>query len=153
MGLLTAQVLNTTGADVVLYAKHEARMRLARDLGLQVQPTPAGPLPPRERVDVAVDLTGNADGLRRALDCLRPRGTLVLKTTVHDAGALATWPIVVDEITIVGSRCGPFRPALDLLETGAVQVQPLVTCVTDLADYARAFREAAGGLKVLFAIS
>ena len=128
-------------------------MGLARDLGLDVRPAPAGPLAPGDRVDVAVDATGKADGLLRALDCLRPRGTLVLKTTVHDAVAMATWPIVVDEITIVGSRCGPFGPALDLLARGDVQVLPLVTLVTGLADHERAFREAEGGLKVLFAVS
>jgi len=153
MGLLAAQVLKTTGAAVTLFGRHEARMALARELGLDTQPTPAGPLPAANRVDVAVDVTGRADGLARALDCVRPRGTVVLKTTVHDAGEIATWPLVVDEITIVGSRCGPFRPALQLLESGAVRVQPLVTLVTGLDDYQRAFREAASGLKVLFEIS
>lgn len=153
MGLLVAQVLKTTGAAVMLASIHDTRMALARQLGLEAQPTPAGPLDAANRVDVAVDVTGRADGLARALDCVRPCGTVVLKTTVHDAGEMATWPLVVNEITVVGSRCGPFRPALQLLEIGAVRVLPLVTLVTGLDDCQRAFREAASGLKVLFAIS
>jgi alcohol dehydrogenase len=145
--------LRTTGATVTLFGKHDERLAIARSLGVDARSTPQGPLAPADRVDVAVDVTGRADGLARALDCVRPRGTVVLKTTVHDTGSIATWPIVVDEISIVGSRCGPFRPALKLLESGSVQVQPLVTRVTGLDDYDRAFREAASGLKVLFAIS
>lgn len=153
MGLLVAQVIGTSGADVVLFGKHDDRLALARRMGLDGRPTPSGPLAPRERFDVAVDVTGRPDGLLRALECVRPRGVVVLKTTVHDAAAMATWPVVVDEITILGSRCGPFLPALVLLATGAVQVRPLVTRVTGLADHDQAFRDAASGLKVLFAVS
>jgi alcohol dehydrogenase len=152
MGLLVAQVLKTTGAEVTLFGTHDDRMGIARALGLNVRSTPTGPLARADRVDVAVDVTGRADGLQRALDCLRPQGTLILKTTVHDASAMTTWPIVVDEITIIGSRCGPFRPALKMLEEGTVRVDPLVTRVTGLDDYERAFREAASGLKVMFAL-
>jgi len=153
MGLLTAQVLRTTGAPVILFGKHDERLALARGMAIDAGPSPSSPLAAPDRFDVVVDATGASDGLRRALDCVRPRGTVILKTTVHDARELATWPIVVDEITIIGSRCGPFLPALDLLARGDVQVAPLVTCVTELGDHERAFREAATGLKVVFAIS
>jgi alcohol dehydrogenase len=78
---------------------------------------------------------------------------VVLKSTVHDPAAMSTWPIVVDEITVIGSRCGPFEPALALLARGAVNVDPLMTCVTGLDDFEHAFREAATGLKTIFAIS
>ena len=153
MGLLTAQVLKSTGADVVLYGKHESRLALARSLGVEAVLTPADAPGPRERVDVVVELTGSADGLRRALEFVRPLGTVVLKTTVHDPAALATWPAVVDEVTIIGSRCGPFLPALSLLAEGFIQTEPLVTATYGLDDYDRAFCEAASGLKVLFAVS
>lgn len=153
MGLLIAQVLRTSGAAVVLFARRDARLALASALGLDARPTPAAALGRADRFDVVVDATGANDGLLRSLDCVRPRGTIVLKTTVHDAGALATWPVVVDEITIVGSRCGPFRPALDLLARGDVQVEALVTRVSTLEEYEAAFRDAAGGLKVLFTMS
>lgn len=152
MGLLTAQVLAASGAPVRLFCRHDHRLTLARELGLDAQRSPdvvqAG-----DRFDVVVEATGAADGLTRALALVRPLGTVVLKSTVHDAASVVTWPIVVDEITVIGSRCGPFRPALDLLARGAVRVEPLVTRVTGLEDYERAFREAATGLKTIFAIS
>jgi alcohol dehydrogenase len=153
MGLLIAQVLPTTGASIVLFGKHEDRQAIARGLGLDARTTPVAPLPRADRFDIVVDATGAADGLQRALDCVRPRGTVILKTTVHEPGTMATWPIVVEEVTIVGSRCGPFLPALDLLARGEVRVDPPMTRVTDLADHPRAFAEADGGLKVIFAVS
>jgi len=153
MGLLIAQVIRTAGASIVLFGKHADRKAIAHSLGLDTRDAPASPLPRADRFDVVVDATGSADGLQRALDCVRPRGTVVLKTTVRDPGTIATWPIVVEEVTIVGSRCGPFLPALDLLARGDVRVEPLVTRVTGLGDHARAFAEADGGLKVIFAVS
>jgi len=152
MGLLTAQVLATTGAPVVLFGKHADRLELARGMGIDGRMTPVAALGPADRFDVVVDLTGHADGLERALECVKPRGTVVLKTTVHDAAPLNTWPAVVNEITVVGSRCGPFRPALELLAARAVQVAPLITRKTTLDDFDQAFRDAMTGLKVLFTL-
>ncbi len=150
MGLLVAQVLRTTGARVVLLGRHPARLDLAGRLGLDARPAPAGALPLSDRFDVVVEITGRAAGLETALGCVRPLGTVVLKSTVHGEAALATWPIVVDEVTIVGSRCGPFLPALDMLASGAVQTDPLVEGLFALDDHDRAFTAAEGGLKVLF---
>jgi alcohol dehydrogenase len=151
MGLLTAQVLASTGAPVVVFGRHEARLDLARRLGLDARPTPAGALPPASRFGVVVELTGRGDGLERALGCVRPRGTIIMKTTAHGTPALATWPIVVDEVNIIGSRCGPFRPALDLLASGAVRTDPIVERVFALDQFDAAFDAAGHGLKVLFA--
>jgi alcohol dehydrogenase len=150
MGLLTAQVLLTTGARVVLFGRQAPRLALARALGLDAQPAPSAPLPPRERFDIVVDFTGAVDGLQRALECVRPTGTVVLKTTAHGDATLATWPIVVDEVTIVGSRCGPFLPALDLLASGRVRTEELIEGVFALDEFERAFAAAEGGLKALF---
>jgi len=152
MGLLTAQVLATTGSPIVLFGRHEPRLTLARQFGLDARRSPAAPLAPSDRFDVVVELTGRTDGLERALDLVRPLGTIVFKTTVPGTPALATWPIVVHEITIVGSRCGPFRPALALLADGLVKTEPLIEGVFALEDYERAFAAAEHGLKVLFAI-
>jgi threonine dehydrogenase-like Zn-dependent dehydrogenase len=149
MALLVAQVIATTGAPVVLLGRHDARLALARSLGLAARVTPAGLLPPADRFDVVVELTGRTDGLERALGCVRPLGTIVMKTTAHGAPAMATWPIVVDEVTIVGSRCGPLLPALDLLATGAVKTEPLIEGIFGLEDFDRAFAAAEHGLKVL----
>ena len=153
MGLLTGQVLAAAGAPVVLLGNHDDRLALARRMGIETRRSPASALAAQDRFDLIVEATGAADGLARALGLVRPRGTVVLKSTVHEPGTMATWPIVVDEITIVGSRCGPFVAALDLLARGAVKVDALVTCVTGLDDFERAFREAATGLKAVFSIS
>jgi len=98
-----------------------------------------------------VDATGTPDGLALALRITEPRGTLVLKSTFHGAARFETWPIVVNELTIVGSRCGPFRRALDLLRSRRVDPRPLISRVFPLSDAANAIREAraAGVLKVL----
>lgn len=149
MALLVAQVLVSSGASVTLLGKHAARVSMAQALGLDARLAPSSPLPPADRFDVVVEITGRPDGLSRAIDCVRPLGTIVLKTTAHGTACLATWPIVVDEVTIVGSRCGPFEPALELLASGAVRTQPIVEGVFGLHEFDRAFAAAEHGLKVL----
>ncbi len=149
MALLVAQVLVSSGAPVTLLGKHAARVSLAGTLGLDARLAPSSPLPPADRYDVVVEITGRAAGLSSALDCVRPLGTIVLKTTAHGTASLATWPVVVDEVTIVGSRCGPFEPALELLASGAVRTQPLVEGVFGLHEFDGAFAAAEHGLKAL----
>jgi alcohol dehydrogenase len=149
MGLLVAQVLKTAAPDITMLGRHESKLAIARALGLAAarsddSPAPAG------RFDVVVDVTGRPDGLRRALEIVKPRGTVIMKSTFHGEAPISTWPVVVDEVTLVGSRCGPFRPALDLLASGAVQVKPLISRVARLDDHESAFGEARRALKVLF---
>jgi threonine dehydrogenase-like Zn-dependent dehydrogenase len=146
MGLIVAQVLRSATPDVTVVGRHEKKLDIARSLGLAA--TSAGE-PPQDRFDVVVDVTGRPEGMRRALELVRPRGTVVMKSTFHGEAALATWPIVVDEITMVGSRCGPFRPALELLASGAVQVRPLISRIMALDDYEAAFAEARRAVKIL----
>jgi len=149
MALLVAQVLVSSGASVTLLGKHGPRVSLAHTLGLDARLAPSNSLAPADRYDVVVEITGRADGLSKAIDCVRPLGTIVLKTTAHGTASLATWPIVVDEVTVVGSRCGPFEPALELLASGAVHTGPLVEGVFGLREFDRAFAAAEHGLKVL----
>lgn len=106
---------------------------------------------PEHRFDVAVECTGNAEGFAIARAALRPRGTLVMKSTYAGNLTVNASALVVDEITLVGSRCGPFEPALRLLETRAVDVRPLIHATFALADALRAFEVAQqrGTLKVL----
>jgi threonine dehydrogenase-like Zn-dependent dehydrogenase len=80
---------------------------------------------------------------------VRPRGVVVLKSTFHGETALAPWPIIVDEVSLVGSRCGPFPAALDLLATRKVHVTPLIDATFPLDGFAEAFEQARTGLKVL----
>ena len=151
MGLLVAQVLKTAAADVTVLGRHEHKLAVARRLGLQAQLSEA-PQPARSRYDVVVDVTGRPEGLRRSLELVKPRGTVVMKSTFHGEAPVTTWPVVVDEVTLLGSRCGPFRPALQLLASGAVQVKPLISRVARLEDHASAFAEARRALKVLFEV-
>jgi len=102
-----------------------------------------------------VDCTGSASGLATAIELVRPRGTIVLKTTIAGTQSMEWAPVVVDEITIVGSRCGPFDRALKALAEDRVRVDPLVSERFDLADGVRALARAAdpGVLKVLLDVN
>ena len=103
------------------------------------------------RASLVVEATGSAEGFQRALAAVRPRGTLVLKTTVSERLNLDLSPLVIDEIQVVGSRCGPFAPALRALETGAVDVMPLIAERVPLSRGPDALERAGirGTLKVL----
>jgi threonine dehydrogenase-like Zn-dependent dehydrogenase len=147
MGLLVAQVLCTATPHVTVLGRHEEKLGVARSLGLDARLSTAAV---SDRYDVVVDVTGRPEGLKRALEIVRPRGTVVMKSTFHGEAPLESWPIVVDEVTLVGSRCGPFRPAIDLLASGAVQTAPLVSRIAPLEEFESAFADARRSLKVLF---
>jgi threonine dehydrogenase-like Zn-dependent dehydrogenase len=147
LGQVIAQVLATTGCALTVVGRHPRKLAhlAARGIATQVDP-------PRARgADVVVDCTGRREGLQAALAALRPRGTLVLKSTFAGDTAVNLSAIVVDEITIVGSRCGPFAPALAALASGAVDVAPLVEARLPLAAAVDAVARAKspGTLKVL----
>ena len=101
--------------------------------------------------DWVVDATGSAEGLRQAVHMVRPRGTVILKSTQHGLVSLDTAPVIVNEITLVGSRCGRFEPALDLLSRGLINVHDMISDRRKLSDAPLAFEEAArkGCMKVL----
>lgn len=146
---LVARALLCAGAEVAMYGRHPHKLALARRAGADARR--AGKRPPRKAFGVVVDATGSARGLAQAAAMCAPRGTVVLKSTVHDRVELDTAPVVVDELTLVGSRCGPFEPALRLLARGRVRVDDLVADEFPLARAADAFARAAerGVLKVL----
>ena len=112
-------------------------------------------LPDPRSADIVVDCTGSPTGLPTALGLVRPRGTIVLKTTVAGEQTMAYAPFVIDEVTLVGSRCGPFGPALDALERGTVEVRPLISRTVDLAEGVEAlgYAGAKGVLKVLLHVT
>ncbi len=149
MGLLVAQVLKTAAPDVTVLGRHDSKLA-DRPRARPDHRAFRRAASPAARFDIVVDVTGRPDGLRRALEIVKPRGTVIMKSTFHGEAPISTWPVVVDEVTLVGSRCGPFRPALDLLASGAVQVKPLISRVARLDDYESAFAEARRALKVLF---
>jgi threonine dehydrogenase-like Zn-dependent dehydrogenase len=146
MGLIVAQVVKTATEDVTVFGRHNSKLAVARTLGLATAKTNDAE---SRRFDMVVDVTGRPEGLTRALELVRPRGTVVMKSTFHGEAPIASWPIVVDEVTLVGSRCGPFVPALKLLASDAIRVKPLISRVARLDDHESAFAEARHALKVL----
>jgi threonine dehydrogenase-like Zn-dependent dehydrogenase len=152
LGLLCAQAVKAqSAAAVTLVGKHENKLRIAAARG--VQTVLAGELP-REwagAFDVVVEASGAGAGFALAVELTRPRGALVLKSTFHGATEIDAARIVVDEISVVGSRCGRFAPALELLARDAVDVASLVADEYPLADGVRAMQHAteSGVLKVL----
>ena len=149
LGLLVAAVLRLTGADLTLVGRHRDKLAIAE--GWRIPVRLAGETLPDRQADVVVECTGSPAGFAQACKLLRPRGTLVLKSTYHGALSVDMSALVVDEITLVGSRCGPFAPALRLMALGMLDPQPLITACYPLDDAAAAFARAStpGVLKVL----
>jgi threonine dehydrogenase-like Zn-dependent dehydrogenase len=148
LGNLVAQTLALTGCDLTVIGRNADTLRPLATRGIRTGGVEA--LQPG-RADLAVECTGNPDGFAIARQAVRPRGTVVLKSTYHGELAMNVAMVVVDEITLVGSRCGPFAPALDLLARGLVDVRPLLADRFPLVDAPRAYERAArpGTLKVL----
>ena len=117
-------------AKVTLYGKHETKLKLAKKAGIQTEKV-RGDKNDLKRIKenyrLVVEATGAPSGLTFAQQITEPRGTLLLKSTFHGAAPVETWPIVVKEITVVGSRCGPFAKAISLLRSGKVDPTPLIS--------------------------
>jgi threonine dehydrogenase-like Zn-dependent dehydrogenase len=141
LGNLCAQVLAGISDHVTVIGKHRAKLALFDALGIETRRAEDSPTAPL--ADIVVDCTGSAGGLPAALQRVRPRGTVVLKTTIAGTQTLAMAPVVVDEVTIVGSRCGPFDRALDALASGLVEVRPLISDRFPLLEGLRALERAA----------
>jgi alcohol dehydrogenase len=150
---LIARVLATAGLRVTMYGHNAEKLALARAAGIAAKQTSrgSGTRAPQKLCPLVVESTGSPDGLAQAMAMTAPRGTLVLKSTFHGAARFETWPLVVREITVVGSRCGPFAVALKMLRSGRVDPLPLISRVFPLRDAPAAIREAQarGVLKVL----
>ena len=152
LGLLCAMVLDAHGLAPLLVGKHELKQAIARRRGIET--TGVEQAARRARAfDVVVEASGSASGFRLALDLLRPQGLLVLKSTFHGSTPVDAARVVVDEILVIGSRCGRFAPALALLERDAVDVESLVSEVLPLERGMQAMERAAapGVMKVLLA--
>ncbi len=149
LGLLVALVLRDAGARVTVVGRGEARLARARALGFTAM-TGGETKALARRLDLVVDSTGHPDGLAMAKHLVRPRGTIVLKSTIHGETSVAFSPIVVDEITLVGSRCGPFDRALALLARRRIDARALVDAVYPLERFEEAFADAATGRKAVF---
>lgn len=143
LGLLIAQVLLAHGCRVVHYGRHEEKLEISRRAGAQVGITGT--------FDWVVEATGSATGLDEAIRMTRPRGTVIMKSTVHGSVSFDAAAAIVNEISLVGSRCGRFEPALELLKNGKIAVQEMISGRMPLREAPAAFSRAAekGVLKVL----
>jgi len=150
LGLLCAQVVTTTGAPVTLIGKHQSKLQIAAQRGIETAVVEEAKKRARQ-FEVVVEASGSPTGFDLALDLLGPRGVLVLKSTFHGATDINTARIVVDEISVVGSRCGRFAPALELLKSNKIDVQNLISEEFALNDGVSAMARAAesGVMKVL----
>ncbi len=148
LGQLVAQSLALTGCDLHVVARHSYQQKILVDRGIRI--IGEEDIQPR-RWDIVVEATGSPDGFSLARQAVRPRGTLVMKSTYKGDVSVNFSSIVVDEVTIVGSRCGPFEPALRLLEKGQVDPSVLIAKEFGLEESLQAFEHAAGAgvLKVL----
>lgn len=152
LGLLCAQVMSQLNATVRCIGKHPEKLALCEKWGVKHRPLADVGL--RGDQDIVVDCTGSADGLTTAMGMVRPRGKILMKTTVavhQDSKPIDLSPLVINEIEVIGSRCGPFAEALDRMATGKVDVVSLISRRMKLADGVEAMRLAAGpdSVKVL----
>jgi alcohol dehydrogenase len=149
LGLLIALVLNAHGYPVHHFGRHTAKLRIAAAAGVVTELT--SDALPTAAYDWVVEATGNSEALRQAVAMTRPRGTLILKSTVHGMVGIDTAPIIVNELTLVGSRCGRLEAALPLLDQHLIRAEELISARYSLADAPQAFAHAArpGTLKVL----
>ncbi|HPC16605.1 MAG TPA: alcohol dehydrogenase catalytic domain-containing protein [Candidatus Hydrogenedentes bacterium] len=151
LGQLCAQVLWLLTKKLLCIGKHEWKLALLNALHI---PTALKDDPVERNVDMVVEATGSPEGIARALELVRPEGAIVLKTTLADTGPLNLSLPVINEIRIIGSRCGPFRPALEALASNTVEVRPMITETYELRDADVAMQRAAAPdvLKVLLHI-
>jgi threonine dehydrogenase-like Zn-dependent dehydrogenase len=149
LGLLVAQVLRNVDCPVRMIGKHPEKLALCEKW--QIRSRSVSDIVPRHDQDVVVDCTGSAAGFELAMQMVRPRGTIVLKSTVAAGKALNLSPVVIDEINVVGSRCGPFREAIRSLADKSVDVLSLINRRMKLEQGIEAMELAArpGVLKVL----
>lgn len=150
LGLLCAQVVSLSGAQTTSIGKHVNKLKIVGRRGIETI-TSKQAAKRKKEFDVVVEASGSAAGFALALDLLRPKGQLVLKSTFHGTTEFAAARVVVDEISIIGSRCGRFAPAIDLLKKGAVDVDSLISEEYPLSEGVHAMSRATakGVLKVL----
>jgi threonine dehydrogenase-like Zn-dependent dehydrogenase len=149
LGLLIAQALNAYGYVVHQFGRHPEKLCISEKAGVRTEV--AGAALPSAAFNWVVEVTGSAEGLRQAVQMTQPRGTVILKSTMHGLVGVDTAPVIVNEITLVGSRCGRYEPALDLLSRDLINVRDMISDRRKLSEAPQAFEEAArkGTMKVL----
>lgn len=141
LGLSISLVFNALNIDYVHIGKHPEKLKISSDLGAKTMLLDELKDSDYKTFDVVVEATGSVGGFSTSAALVKPRGILVLKSTISATEGLNLASIVVDEITIVGSRCGQFKPILRLLEKGKINVEPLISGVYPVEEFEKAFRE------------
>ena len=149
LGLTTALTLNALNLDVLLVGKHQNKLDIAKAQGVKTELLNS--FTPEKIYDVVVEATGTASGFETSMALTKPRGVLVLKSTVASGKELNLAPIVIDEITVLGSRCGQFPPALRLLKNNRIDFKPFITKIYSIDEALEAFEanKAKESLKIL----
>ncbi len=141
LGLAIALIFHALNIDFVHVGKHPEKLKISSNLGAktllldEIRPQDCASF------DIVVEATGSKGGFEKSASLVKPRGTLVLKSTIAANEGLNLAPIVVNEITIVGSRCGRFKPVLRLFEQGKIDVKPLISGIFSVDDFEKAFKE------------
>jgi alcohol dehydrogenase len=149
LGLLISQVLHAHRIGVHLFGRHQSKLRIAERAGIET--VRVKKTYPAAAYGFVVEATGSKDGLRQAVQMARPRGSIFMKSTIHGAAAMDMAPVIINEITLIGSRCGRFEPAINLLRSRRINVADLISEFLPLGQARRAFALAGkrGVLKVL----
>ena len=152
LGLTTALALNAFNLDVLLVGKHQNKLDIAKAQG--VKTLLLGELNTENKYDVVVEATGTASGFETSMELTKPKGVLVLKSTVASGKELNLAPIVINEITVLGSRCGQFGPAIRLLKNNKIDFKPFISGIYSIDDVLKAFEanKAKDSLKILIKI-
>ena len=137
LGLIIALALNVAGLDITLVGKHEEKLNIAKAQGVKTELL--NNLKIEKAYDFLVEATGSITGFETSLALTKPRGTLILKSTIAASKEFNLAPIVIDEITVLGSRCGQFAPALRMLEQKRIDVKPLISDIYAIDDSIEAF--------------
>jgi len=151
MGILVGQVLSTTGCDLLVSGHHREKLSILDEMDIKTT---------REEhlsntlFDVVVDCTGSGTGIETAFNIVKPRGTVVIKTTIAKKGHVDLNKLVVNEITLTGSRCGPFPAAIKAIKAGSIDLSPLISRTFPLEEGVSAFQYASdkNSLKVVINI-
>lgn len=152
LGLLTALALNACGLDVLIVGKHQNKLDIAKNQGVKTQLLSEFEQAPK--FDVVVEATGSITGFETSVSCVKPRGTLVLKSTIAASKELNLAPIVINEITILGSRCGRFEPAMRLIASSKIDFSQMISKIYPIEQAVEAFdaNNAKDTIKILLKI-
>ncbi len=148
LGLLIAQVLSMTGCDLTVVGKHRSKLLVLGELGIKTELSSEFT---GKDMDMVVECSGSESGMAMALKTVRPRGKVIIKTTIAERGHIDLNLVVINELSLIGSRCGPFPDAINAIESGKVKLYPLITAEYSIEEGIKAFEHASqkGVLKVI----